>query len=147
MLRTNTCTVFCCHRNEIIARLKEDFGYETRLPLTGPIFTFQTSQHRFNYFSETCSVNSAISLFFLFRLKSCCTYLRCYWVPPYRVSGIAMHWVMGKRRPGPGWAGPPFIQSGVGPRNCIGERTNQPPSGRYRRRQTLRACQSECHAG
>ena len=35
MLRTNT--VFCCHRNEIIARLKEDFGYETRLPLTGPI--------------------------------------------------------------------------------------------------------------
>ena len=35
MLRTNT--VLCCHRNEIIARLKEDFGYETRLPLTGPI--------------------------------------------------------------------------------------------------------------
>ena len=35
MLGTNT--VFCCHRNEIIARLKEDFGYETRLPLTGPI--------------------------------------------------------------------------------------------------------------
>ena len=35
MLRPNT--VFCCHRNEIIARLKEDFGYETRLPLTGPI--------------------------------------------------------------------------------------------------------------
>ena len=35
MLRTNT--VFCCHRNEIIARLKEDFGYETRLPLTGPV--------------------------------------------------------------------------------------------------------------
>ena len=35
MLRTNK--VFCCHRNEIIARLKEDFGYETRLPLTGPI--------------------------------------------------------------------------------------------------------------
>ena len=35
MLRTDT--VFCCHRNEIIARLKEDFGYETRLPLTGPI--------------------------------------------------------------------------------------------------------------
>ena len=35
MLRINI--VFCCHRNEIIARLKEDFGYETRLPLTGPI--------------------------------------------------------------------------------------------------------------
>ena len=35
MLRTNT--VFCCHRNETIARLKEDFGYETSLPLTGPI--------------------------------------------------------------------------------------------------------------
>ena len=35
MLRTNT--VFCCHRNEKIARLKEDFGYETRLPLTGSI--------------------------------------------------------------------------------------------------------------
>ena len=35
MLRPNT--VFCCHRNEIIARLKEDFRYETRLPLTGPI--------------------------------------------------------------------------------------------------------------
>ena len=34
MLRTNT--VFCCHRNEMIARLKEDFGYETRLPLTLP---------------------------------------------------------------------------------------------------------------
>ena len=38
MLRTNT--MFCCHRNEIIARLKEDFGYETRLPLTGPILSW-----------------------------------------------------------------------------------------------------------
>ena len=35
MLRTNR--VFCCHRNEIIVRLNEDFGYETRLPLTGPV--------------------------------------------------------------------------------------------------------------
>ena len=34
MLRTNT--VFCCHRNEIISRLKEDFKYETQPPLTGP---------------------------------------------------------------------------------------------------------------
>ena len=41
MLRPNT--VFCSHRNEIIARLKEDFGYETRLPLTGPITTACTS--------------------------------------------------------------------------------------------------------
>ena len=35
MLRINT--VFCCHRNEIIARLKKDFGHETRLRLTGPM--------------------------------------------------------------------------------------------------------------
>ena len=43
MLRTNT--VFCCHRNEIIARLKEDFGYETRLPLTGPIVKILVAQY------------------------------------------------------------------------------------------------------
>ena len=42
MLRTNI--VFCCRRNEIIARLKEDVGYETRLPLTGPIKTGASKQ-------------------------------------------------------------------------------------------------------
>ena len=38
MLRTNT--VFCCQLNEIIARLKEYFKYETQLPLTGPILNY-----------------------------------------------------------------------------------------------------------
>ena len=50
MLRTNT--VFCCHRNEIIALLKEDFGYKTRLPLTGPIVfnsNHTSIMHRFRY--------------------------------------------------------------------------------------------------
>ena len=28
---------FCCHRNEIVARLEEDLEYETQLPLVGPI--------------------------------------------------------------------------------------------------------------
>ena len=43
MLRTNT--VFCCHRNEIIAQLKEDFRYETHLPLTGPIHLESPDPH------------------------------------------------------------------------------------------------------
>ena len=49
MLRTNT--VFSCHRNEIIARLKEDFGYETHLPLTGPIGLL--SEHSQSFRSES----------------------------------------------------------------------------------------------
>ena len=51
MLRTNT--VFCCHRNEIIARLKEDFGYETRLPLTGPIYASSST-----FISEVAASNA-----------------------------------------------------------------------------------------
>ena len=34
--------VFCCHRNEIIARLKEDFKDETQLPLTDLILCDKT---------------------------------------------------------------------------------------------------------
>jgi hypothetical protein len=42
MLRTNA--IFCRHRNEIIARLKEDFEYETQLPLTGPVSSYTVQQ-------------------------------------------------------------------------------------------------------